>query len=64
MAPKEKEKRKAISISLTPREQNMLREKASAYGLSVSAFIRLAAKAYPEEKDQKKPKGAKKDPNG
>lgn len=60
MAPKEKEKRKAISISLTPREQNMLREKASAYGLSVSALIRLAAKAYPEEKDQKKSKRTQK----
>lgn len=60
----EKEKRKAISISLTKHEQDMLREKARAYGLSLSAFIRLAAKAYPEEKDQKKPKRAKKDPNG
>ena len=60
----EKEKRKAISISLTPHEQDMLREKAQAYGLSVSAFIRLAAKAYPEEKDQKKPKRPPKDPNG
>lgn len=60
----EKEKRKAISISLTPHEQNMLREKARAYGLSVSAFIRLAAKAYPAEKDPKKPKRAEKDPNG
>lgn len=60
----EKEKRKAISISLTKHEQDMLREKAQAYGLSVSAFIRLAAKAYPAEKDEKKPKGAKKDPNG
>lgn len=59
-----KEKRKVISISLTKHEQDMLREKASAYGLSVSAFIRLAAKAYPEEKDPKKPKRAKKDPNG
>lgn len=59
-----KEKRKAISISLTKHEQDMLREKARAYGLSVSAFIRLAAKAYPEEKDPKKPKRAKKDPNG
>lgn len=48
-----KEKRKAISISLTKHEQDMLREKASAYGLSLSAFIRLAAKAYPEEKKQK-----------
>lgn len=56
----EKEKRKAISISLTKHEQNMLREKASAYGLSVSAFIRLAAKAYPEEKDQKKSKRTQK----
>ena len=46
----EKEKRKAISISLTKREQDMLR----AYGLSVSAFIRLAAKAYPEEVEMEK----------
>lgn len=60
----EKEKRKAISISLTKHEQDMLREKAQAYGLSVSAFIRLAAKAYPVEKDEKKPNGAQKDPNG
>lgn len=56
----EKEKRKAISISLTKHEQDMLREKAQAYGLSVSAFIRLAAKAYPEEKDQKKSKRTQK----
>lgn len=56
----EKEKRKAISISLTSHEQDMLREKARAYGLSVSAFIRLAAKAYPEEKDQKKSKRTQK----
>lgn len=49
----EKEKRKAISISLTKHEQNMLREKAQAYGLSVSAFIRLAAKAYPAEEAKK-----------
>ena len=31
----------------------MLREKARAYGLSVSAFIRLAAKAYPAEEAKK-----------
>lgn len=50
----EKEKRKAISISLTKHEQDMLREKAQAYGLSVSAFIRLAAKVYPEEVEMEK----------
>lgn len=54
MAPKEKEKRKALSISLTKHEQDMLREKARAYGLSLSAFIRLAAKAYPEEVEMEK----------
>lgn len=50
----EKEKRKAISISLTKHEQDMLREKAQAYGLSVSAFIRLAVKVYPEEVEMEK----------
>ena len=54
----EKEKRKAISISLTKHEQDMLREKAQAYGLSVSAFIRLAAKAYPVEEAEKGRKGS------
>ncbi len=49
----EKEKRKAISISLTPHEQERLREKANAYGLSLSAFLRLAAKAYPAEETKK-----------
>lgn len=48
-----KEKRQAISISLTKNEQAMLREKASDYGLSLSAFLRLAAKAYPAQKDTK-----------
>lgn len=42
-----KEKRQAISISLTKHEKVMLREKASAYGLSLSAFLRLAAQEYP-----------------
>lgn len=48
-----KEKRQAISISLTKHEKEILREKASAYGLSLSAFLRLAAKAYPAQKDTK-----------
>lgn len=42
-----KEKRQAISISLTKHEKEILREKASAYGLSLSAFLRLAAQEYP-----------------
>ena len=41
-----KEKRQAISISLTKHEKVMLQEKASAYGLSLSAFLRLAAMEY------------------
>ena len=49
----EKEKRQAISISLTKHEKEMLQEKASTYGLSLSAFLRLAAKAYPAQKDDK-----------
>lgn len=47
-----KEKRQAISISLTKHEKVMLQEKASAYGLSLSAFLRLAAQEYPDIKEK------------
>lgn len=41
-----KEKRVSVSISLTDSEREELRGCAERYGLSLSAFLRLAAKEY------------------
>lgn len=41
-----KEKRVSVSISLTASERDELRGCAERYGLSLSAFLRLAAKEY------------------
>lgn len=41
-----KEKRMSVSISLTDRERDELRGCAERYGLSLSAFLRLAATEY------------------
>ena len=47
MADKEKkEKRISVSIALTDAEREELAEYAQRYGLSLSAFLRLAAKEY------------------
>lgn len=43
---KTKDRRKCISISLTETEKERLMEKANAEGLSLSAFLRLAANKY------------------
>lgn len=45
---KEKEKRVSVSISLTETEKNELTEQARKCGLSLSAFLRIAAKEYGE----------------
>lgn len=44
----EKEKRICISVSMTPKERDELKEIAKKYGLSLSAFLRLAAAKYVE----------------
>jgi len=41
-----KEKRVSVSISLTDSEREEMRGCAERYGLSLSAFLRLAAKEY------------------
>lgn len=47
MADKDKkEKRISVSIALTDVEREELAEYAQRYGLSLSAFLRLAAKEY------------------
>lgn len=47
MASKDKkEKRISVSIALTDVEREELTEYAQKYGLSLSAFLRLAAKEY------------------
>lgn len=43
-----KEKRICISVSMTPKERDELKEIAKKYGLSLSAFLRLAAAKYVE----------------
>lgn len=43
-----KEKRMTVSISLSESEKKKLCEMADSYGLSLSAFLRLAAKKYYE----------------
>ena len=43
------EKRTAISISLSKGEKYLFMEKARNYGLSLSAFLRLAALEYIEK---------------
>lgn len=45
---KEKEKRVSVSISLTETEKIELTQLAESYGLSLSAFLRIAAKEYGE----------------
>lgn len=42
----DKEKRVSVSISLTNKERDELKRIANEYGLSLSAFLRLAAKEY------------------
>ena len=49
-----KEKRFAVSVSLTESERDKLREIAKSYGLSVSAFLRLAASKYIEQDNEVK----------
>lgn len=44
-----KGKRTPISISLSKGEKDLLMEKAQTYGLSLSAFLRLAALEYIEK---------------
>ncbi|MDY2940717.1 MAG: hypothetical protein SOW45_08665 [Prevotella sp.] len=39
-------KRVAVSISLTESEKNEIKDMANEYGLSLSAFLRLAAKEF------------------
>lgn len=46
VSKKDKDRRKCISISLTETEKERLMEKANAEGLSLSAFLRLAANKY------------------
>lgn len=41
-----KEKRVSVSISLAESEKNEIKDIAKEYGLSLSAFLRLAAKEY------------------
>jgi len=43
-----KEKRISVSISLTETERDNLTRIAESYGLSLSAFLRLAANKYAE----------------
>jgi predicted HTH domain antitoxin len=43
-----KEKRISVSISLTETERDNLTKIAESYGLSLSAFLRLAANKYAE----------------
>lgn len=45
----QEEKRTAISISLSKSEKGLFMEKARSYGLSLSAFLRLAALEYIEK---------------
>lgn len=40
------EKRSSVSISLAESEKNEIKDIAKGYGLSLSAFLRLAAKEY------------------
>lgn len=43
-----KHKRVAVSVSLSPEERDCLRKIANRYGLSLSAYLRLAAVKYAE----------------
>lgn len=47
------EKRVAVSISLMETEKKELMELANSYGLSLSTFLRLAAKEYAENHKRK-----------
>lgn len=42
-------KRVSVSISLTETEKKELTQLAESYGLSLSAFLRIAAKEYGEK---------------
>lgn len=46
-----KEKRVSVLISLTDGEREELRGCAERYGLSLSAFLRLAAKEYVDNRN-------------
>lgn len=48
MSKNDDNKRCSISVSLTPKERDELKEIAKKYGLSLSAFLRLAAAKYVE----------------
>lgn len=52
-----KGKRTPISISLSKGEKDLLMEKAQTYGLSLSAFLRLAALEYIEKHKEGKDYG-------
>lgn len=53
MEGKEKKgKRVSVSISLTDSERDELRGCAERYGLSLSAFLRLAAKEFIDNRKQ------------
>ena len=49
MEKKKKELRKTISVSMTDSERDRLAQVAKSYGLSLSAFLRLAAKKFIDE---------------
>lgn len=49
MSKNDDNKRCSISVSLTPKERDELKEIAKKYGLSLSAFLRLAAAKYVED---------------
>lgn len=46
---KDKDKRVSVSLSLTINEKEELMKIAKSYGLSLSAFLRLAAAKYVED---------------
>lgn len=45
---KERERRYSVSLSMTKNEKDTLMEVARAYGLSLSAYMRMAAYEYDE----------------
>lgn len=49
MEKQKKELRKTISVSMTDSERDRLAQVAKSYGLSLSAFLRLAANRLIEE---------------
>lgn len=51
----EKDKRVSVSVSLTRKERDELKAIAKNYGLSLSAFLRLAAAKFVENNNKELP---------